>query len=127
MTVKDFHVGQTVYIVRGDIRERRNDLAEKVEIVKVGRKYVTINGNWGQKFKETDKDTAYLVEHTEYGNPDMLFPSKNALEEFLELCELKMWILREINWNKVDQYTLWQLRKVKEILEGTVPGEHKGG
>lgn len=60
MTIKDFEVGQTVFVM-GDYRTQRNKFrTTEAEVVKVGRKYVTINGNWGIQFKETASSRPYL-------------------------------------------------------------------
>lgn len=89
-----------------------------VEVVKIGRKYVTINGNWGLKFKEVNKSRPYLVEHTEYGSPRLLFPSRKEVNNYIEREELKTWVRTAVAWDKIDRYTLAQLREVKRILEG---------
>lgn len=92
MTIKDFEVGQTVFVM-GDYRTQRNKFrTTEAEVVKVGRKYVTINGNWGIQFKETASSRPYLIEHCEYGTPRLLFPSREAADSYIEREELKTWV-----------------------------------
>lgn len=117
MTIKDFKVGQTVYII-GDFRTQKDRFRSiEAEVVKVGRKYVTISGNWGLQFKGTAASRPYLIEHTEVGAPRLLFPSREAVDEYREREELKTWVRTAAGWEKIDRYTLAQLREVKKILK----------
>ncbi len=117
MTIRDFAVGQTVFVM-GDGRRERNKYDTTVaEVVKVGRKYVTISGSRGTQFKETSASRPYLIENAEYGTPQMLFPSREAADEYREREELKTWVRTAAGWDKIDRYTLTQLKAVKTILE----------
>ena len=98
MEIKAFKPGQTVYIMGTDRRDRGDHAARKAEVAKVGRKYVTISGRWG--------------------SPRLLFPSEAAVMEYKEREELKEWVRRATDWDKVDRHTIEQLRAVKQILEG---------
>lgn len=117
MTIKDFKVGQTVFVVGDGCTQRDRFRTTEAEVVKIGKKYVTINGNWGMQFKEASESRFYLVEHTECGAPRLLFPSREALDEYRELEELKTWVRSATCWDKIKSYTLAQLRAVKKILE----------
>lgn len=118
MTIKDFKVGQSVFVMR----ERDKRSITEAKVVKVGRKYVTISGAWETQFKETASSRLYLVERVEYGTPCFLFPSKEAADEYREREELKVWVRVAAGWDKIDRYTLEQLRAVKKILGA---GEHE--
>lgn len=119
MDIKSFKPRQTVYIV-GDARRPRDKFsAVKAEVAKVGRKYVTISGRWGKRFREAyNRDMPYLIEETECGSPRLLFPSEDAVREYQEREELKEWVRVAAGWDKIGRYTLEQLRAVKKILEG---------
>ena len=93
MDIKSFKPRQTVYIV-GDARRPRDKFsAVKAEVAKVGRKYITISGRWGERFREAhNRDMPYLIEETEYGSPRLLFPSEDAVREYQEREELKEWV-----------------------------------
>lgn len=119
MKIKDFSVGQTVFIIGERIRSRGELNIVKAEVAKVGRKYVTISGRWAAQFKATAESLPYLVEQTEYGSPRFLFPSEQAFNEYKEREELKDWVRRMAGWDKINRYTLVQLRAVKKILEET--------
>ena len=94
----------------------------EAKVVKVGRKYVTISGAWETQFKEAVSSRPYLVERVEHGIPRVLFPSKEAADEYREREELKIWVRVAVDWGKIDHYTLEQLRAVKKILGA---GEHE--
>lgn len=84
MEIKAFKPGQTVYIMGTDRRDRGDHAARKAEVAKVGRKYVTISGRWGERFRETvGRSKPYLIEEMEYGSPRLLFPSEAAARENL--------------------------------------------
>lgn len=118
MTIKNFKVGQTVFVMGDGCTQRDKYGTTEAEVVKVGRKYVTISGNWGSQFKEASLSRPYLVEHTEYGAPRLLFPSSKAVCEYLEREELKILLRMAMSRENIDRYTLEQLQAVKKILEG---------
>ncbi|WP_304634416.1 hypothetical protein [uncultured Oscillibacter sp.] len=119
MTIKDFTVGQTAYAM-GDGYSTMIDKysVSEVRVEKVGRKYVTIAGNWGEQFEETSASRSYLIEHRDCGTPRLLFPSRKAVDDYIEREELKTWVRTAAGWGNIDRYTLHQLRAVKKILEG---------
>ena len=98
MTIKDFKVGQTVFVMGDGSVQRDIFRTAAAEVVKIGRKYVTISGSWGMQFKETGSSRPYLVEHTEYGAPRLLFPSREAVDEYREREELKTWVRTAAGW-----------------------------
>lgn len=105
MDIKSFKPRQTVYIV-GDARRPRDKFsAVKAEVAKVGRKYVTISGRWGERFREAhNRDMPYLIEEAEYGSPRLLFPSEDAVREYQEREELKEWVRVAAGWDKIGRY-----------------------
>lgn len=53
MKITEFKVDQTVYVM-GDGQGQKNRFqTHEVKVIKIGRKYVTISGAWGDQFKET--------------------------------------------------------------------------
>lgn len=117
MTIKEFVVGQTVYVMEDGGSRRPKHVITPAEVVKVGRKYVTISGSWGLRFKEASVPKQYLVEQTEYGAPKRLFPSREAVDDYIEREGLKEWLRAATSNGKIDSYTIEQLRAVKKILE----------
>lgn len=118
MTIKDFKVGQTAYIL-GDGRRANGGHATAAEVVKVGRKYVTVkeNGRQESRFYEPINQTECLVEDRDYGVKRLLFATTGDVDEYNELNDLRSWVQEATNWMKVKEYTLAQLRAVKKILE----------
>lgn len=121
MQIKDFSVGQTVFVV-GNKRNMSGAEVQKAEVARVGRKYVTIKGRWTERFKEPDGVAPYLVEQAECGIPRLLFPSEEAVCEYRETAELRDWVRKMTGWDKIGKYTLDQLRAVRGILGGADNG-----
>lgn len=117
MTIKNFKVGQTAFVMGGFNSRRDLFRITEAEVAKVGRKYVTISGTWGAQFEETATSRPYLIEHTEIGVPRLLFPSREAADSYIEREELKTWVREATGWDKIDRYSLAKLRAVKNILE----------
>ena len=116
MTIKKFEAGQTAYLLGNSRHESNKDGVAEVKVISVGRKYVAISGSREPKFKDTAESKPYLIEHSERGAPRMLFPSRKAVDEYLEREELKSWVREAAGWDKIDRYTIEQLREVKRIL-----------
>lgn len=117
MTIKDFTVGQTAYILGLDNWGRR---LSDAEVIKVGRKYVTVVPKgmcWEMRFSHKWEGEPYLVEDTDCGSPRMLFLSMAALDEYVETQEIRRYICKAIDWSKIRRYSLEQLRDIKKILE----------
>lgn len=119
MKIKDFKVGQTVVIL--DERGRTRDRIATT-VAKVGRKYVTVSHTGGgseERYKALESEKfGYLVEDKEYGERNILFSSQQAADEYIEKEELKCWFMKMMyGWEKLDRYTITQLRAVKKILD----------
>lgn len=115
ITIKDFKVGQKIAVLRMHcMRNMEPELYERT-VDKVGRKYVV--DNRGTKYCKEDYLTEGLVENSEYGERAYIFPTKEEAEKYIEKSEILKW-LQGLNFISGREYTLEQLRKVKEILEG---------
>ncbi len=117
MDLKDFSVGQTAYCTnnyRGTPTEER-DLREVV-VVKVGYRYITVRlGAYEQKYEPMKgKSDGFLRSLDGSG---YLYPSKESFREQLELNNMRKWFIDATDWAKREQYTLQQLKAVKEILD----------
>jgi len=121
MTINRFTKGQTAYILGDGNTVISKKEPVEVTVSKIGRKYVTVTtgGRWELQFGETFiEDIPYLRENTDRGAPRMLFPSSDAVSEYLEREDLKRWVQQATGWDKIGRYTLGQLRAVRQILEG---------
>lgn len=121
MRIDQFTKGQTAYILGDGNTVVSKKEPTEVTVSKIGRKYVTVttSGRWEMRFEETFiEDLPYLRENTDRGAPRLLFPSSDAVAEYLELEDLKRWVQQAAGWDKIGRYTLEQLREVRRILEG---------
>lgn len=105
MTIKDFKVGQTAYILDDGRRRSNERLATAVTVVKVGRKYVTVKeeGRQEARFFESHAETSYLFEDRDYGAQRLLFLTTEAVDEYNELNSLQSWVQEATNWMKVKE------------------------
>lgn len=78
----------------------------------VGRKYVTIEN--GSRYENSDKSYG-LIENKNWGSLTFLCPSREHAEMHIEQDKLRRWLNRAAQFGK--EYSLEQLRKVKQILE----------
>ena len=112
MTLKDFTIGQPVYLLEEDGYGRKN-IQRTAVVQKVGRTYLTVTyGIHTMKFLPSNH---CWVEETEWGYPALLFESKEARADFVERVELNKWFRTTACFPGI--YTIEQLRAVKEILE----------
>lgn len=116
MKLKDFHVGQTVYVVGGDHKQER--VVSEYHVVSVGRKYIKCENDIGniREFEILIDEQPYLTEHKDYGYKKLLFSTEKAASEHVEGNALRSWLSKAAEWYKLNQYTIEQLRTVKEIL-----------
>lgn len=119
MSIKDFHPGQTIYVL--NMKKGYNADPELFErkVVKVGRKYITDDRDC--RFYESDvilsedRRTHVFLEDREFGEKGFLFATKEEADSWIELDKLGKWLSTIHCYNH--PYTVEQLRKVKEILE----------
>lgn len=113
MEISDFKSGQTVFVV--NLCEGRNMIPSICEhtIEKVGRKYVTLLS--GNRYETCDWCEFGLYESRDWGDRTYLCPSMTDAKMLIEKRELEIWLNR-LNVISKGNYTLEQLRKVKEIL-----------
>lgn len=119
MSIKDFHPGQTIYVLY--MKKGYNADPELFErkVVKVGRKYITDDRDC--RFYESDvilsedRRTHVFLEDREFGEKRFLFATKEEADSWIELDKLEKWLSTIHCYNH--PYTVEQLRKVKEILE----------
>lgn len=113
LQLSDFKVGQTV-IISGD---RRYPDGNKVTVSKVGRKYVTVKNNWGERQFYADGREDYLVEKITYGSPAALYPSEEAFQNATERARLREKMRRTFDWSSRTKLTLEQLKRIDAIIE----------
>lgn len=112
VSVKDFHVGESAWSI-----ERRGNTEKIVEekVVKVGRKYVTMDG-FGRQYAELPEGGEYLTG----GYDSWLFPSEQAAEQFVQKKELVLKFRKKVDHisSYGEGYTLEELQNAYAILNG---------
>ena len=88
MNIKDIKPGQTVYIL---CRDREPNIIDRT-VKCVGRKYVTLVGNWQEQFYLRNESDDYLVEKIDMGYSRYLFATKE-LFSFAKnkVCQKSFW------------------------------------
>lgn len=112
MNIKDFKVGQDAWIFM------KGGHISKTTITKIGRKYVYTAEYWECRYAEQHWLKEGLVEEKDWGDRKLLFSTEDALHEYLERKDLEGWLFDKMQKGVRNTYTLEQLRKIKEILEG---------
>lgn len=110
MTLKDFSPGQTVYTL-----SEGNVIVDR-RVKSVGRKYVTLEGVWEEKFYVNNEDDGFLTEHINYGYHKLLFSSKENIDMYIKKKQLRNFISRNIN-NCLKNMSFDQLRRIYNIME----------
>ncbi len=123
MEIKDFKVGQTVYIeLTGNVKRGKsgNELIEEWKISRVGKKYIYAKkSDWGNEIAFL-KDGRYgnqWFEKTNYCVDYILYPTRQELEDKLE----KERLFDEVygffrRYDAIEKITLEQLRQINQIL-----------
>ena len=124
MEIKDFKVGQTVWVeLTGNASRGKHgdELIEEWEVVTVGKKYIHAQKKGCDcpiKFeKRKYGNSPKFVEKTNYCVGYILYVSKIELEEKLEYHSLYNDISRAFGMYGNKRLSLEQLRKIKAILE----------
>lgn len=115
MTIKDFTVGQTAYMVTRDYNEYR---IMEFTVSKVGRRYVTVGQVYGYQFYVPDIEYEDCLHEKEpYGYTRKLFRTRQEAEDYLEKRNLWKELRRVFDSSSVGKYTLSQLRAIKRIID----------
>lgn len=125
MEVKDFKVGQTVFVeLTGNAKnyKKEYELIEEWEVTKVGRKYIQAKKKecgWPVTFEKIEYgyDAGEFVEKTDYEYNYILYTTKTKIEEKREYQKLYEQISRRFEasiW--ASDLSLEQLRKINSII-----------
>lgn len=112
MNIKEFKSGQEAYIVNLHTGRNKPPSIHETKVVKVGRKYVTTN-HYGRRYRSYSIPYG-LIEQADWGETTYLCPDKERALMCVEHEELRLWLYEAAGYGK--EYTLDQLRQVKEIL-----------
>lgn len=121
MTIKDFKPGQTVYIAgKNQRKQEKIAMIGECTVISVGEKYITISWSgsaYNIKFFLQNDTDPFLTEKDNYP-PRKLFLTKDEYELYKELLELRDFLKDASEYYNIKNYSLKQLRMVKDILEG---------
>lgn len=126
MHIKDFQVGQTAYMLSGENRCRTAPPAplKEVTVLKVGHKYVTVaepqmvEHPWSHiQFESTPEGFLYLTEKRDWGYARSLFATQEAYLDHRDRELLWQWIRNAVDRQRFYDYSVDQLRAVKQILD----------
>lgn len=130
MNIKDFRPGQEVFALSTKKGRTVHHTIRKYIVRSVGRKYVKVATEeypslMIEFYKPECNNGEYLVENRAWGDRMRLFTSQQAANDEIEREMLKGWLREAAEWNRIQNYTLEQLRAVRDILEGKGNGKEK--
>lgn len=111
MNIKDFKVGDKVYIVE---KIHQKETIREDEVIKVGNKYVTVKRD-GLRFYLNNETDMFLTINRDWGEKELLFKDEQELKNYMEYKTLKSELYNKLC--RLEKYSLNQLRKIKEIIE----------
>lgn len=125
-TLEKFKNQKTAYLLKitGYVPEYKN--ISEVNIVSVGRKYVTVANN--AKFAELEHEENYLKEQTNCGWSRYLFVKKQDALDYVEKKQLAAWLTNFVNFKNdtsLKSLKCETLRRVKSIIENDLKAEKK--
>ena len=118
VSLKDFHVGESAYVVKGNY-DNNATVSEHI-VTSVGRRYVKVRRTELAStisFGTSAASDEYLAEAVDFGWKRLLFPTLEQAQNYLEREELRKWVDKAFMYTKAKTYSLDQLRRVKAILE----------
>lgn len=125
-TLDKFKNHKTAYLLtrNGLIPEYEN--ISEVDIISVGRKYVTITNN--VKFAESGYERNCLIEQVNCGWSSYLFAVKRDALDYVEKKQLAAWLTNFVNFKNdasLKSLKCETLRRVKSIIENDLKAEKK--
>lgn len=122
MKIKDFTIGQPAYLLEGQQnRLEGTDRIKKVNVLKVGRVYVTID-NYGRRFGLLGSRDPYLYEASPVAMAAKLFPTYDgAVDEIKRETLIRK--IHSASFKSICDCTLAQLEQIDDILFSDKEGE----
>lgn len=122
MRLKDFAVGRAAYLLEGQQgRLEGTDRIKKVNVLKVGRTYVTID-DYGRRFGLLKSRDPYLYEASPVAMAAKLFPTyDDAVDEMKRETLIRK--IHSASFKFICDCTLAQLEQIDDILFSDKEGE----
>lgn len=120
-TLEKFKNYKTAYLLKitGHVPEYKN--ISEVDIVSVGRKYVTVIND--VKFAEPEHEENYLKEQTNCGWSRYLFAERQDALDYIEKKRTIAWLVK--SGSLLNDVSLESLKRVKSIIENDLKTEKK--
>lgn len=119
--LEKFKNHKTAYLLKMDAYMPEYKDISEVDIVSIGRKYVTIAND--VKFAESERERDYLVEQVNCGWSSYLFATKQDALDYVEKRQLVTWFAKFTrHFNDV---SLDGLRRIKSIIENDLKTKKK--
>lgn len=120
-TLDKFKNQKTAYLLKITACMPEYENISEVDVVSVGRKYVTITND--VKFVEPEHEENYLKERVNRGWSRYLFATKRDALDYVEKRQLVAWLVK--SKNLFSDMSLESLRRVKSIIESDLRTEKK--
>lgn len=119
VTIKSFAPGQKAYMTAQptnmDARDDKPVEVQETVVKKTGRLYVYASDS--RKYEMQDHCKEALVEAKDWGERNLLFPTREAAEKYWEKAKLLYWF-EELKRKDLKKCTLEELVAARRILEG---------
>lgn len=119
--LEKFKNKKTAYLLKRDAHIPEYEDISGVDIVSVGRKYVTIAND--VKFAEPEYEENCLIEQSNCGWSRYLFATKQDALDYVEKRQIVAWLAK--SKNLFGDMSIESLRRVKSIIEGDLKTEKK--
>lgn len=119
--LEKFKNHKTAYLLKMDAYMPEYKDISEVDIVSIGRKYVTITND--VKFAEPERERDHLVERVNCGWSRYLFATKQDVLDYVEKRQIVAWLAK--SKSLLGDVSLESLRRVKSIIEGDLKIEKK--
>lgn len=115
MKIKDFKVGDTVYIIDAEGRNQNDYKIQTETVTKVGRLYVTVGEDWNAELYEAFCDYC-LAQKREWGCRKFLFKCESDIDKYFKIKKYTKWLFTNIGGASSHCYTFDQIQSVIAIL-----------
>lgn len=116
MNIKDFKVGQEVYILDyGNRISLEKAVIKKRTVTDIGRKYVTVDNSL-KFYIENDSDNYLSLYYSGYTTYDKLFVSEQDISDYKEKLDLIQVVLKMTTSVNLDMLSLDNLKEIVLLL-----------
>ena len=123
MTIKDFNIGDKVFVRDYNFRTNESTAVMKeATVTKVGKKFVSITYGYGKdtQFGIISQENEFYLEENTQGTRNKLFKSMNDVDNWIERMTIERYLKDLFDSSyKINNISLEKLRQIKSIcMEG---------